>query len=526
MPIARMQNAIFSGPGSPEGVLVADRGAVYWRSDGGAGTTQYNKESGDGTDTGWVAIASSGGPATQLDANGTVLDVDAIADGQFLVRSGTTVVGSAGGGGPATQLDANGTVLDVNVIADGDILRRTGTTCVGATCTAAGYALLDDADAAAQRTTLGLVAIASSGSASDLGTGTLPIARIADGDVTLAKLANLATDRIIGRATAGAGVPEALTCTAAGRALLDDADAAAQRTTLGLATIASSGSAADLSAGILPDARMPNLTGDVTTIEGAVATTIANDAVTNAKLANMAANSIKLNNTGGAADPIDGTAAQATAMLDTFTSGAKGLVPASGGGTTNFLRADGTFALPPSASGCGLTRISGASGAAGADLTWQRLSANATANATTTLATVMTTTDLAAGTYDFEYMVVYQSSATGTGVQLVVDYSGTSGAFVCTWIFTSTGGAAATGVADQDTATIAGQLVEGKSTRTKGVNPSASAGVDTVNANMLAIVKGTIVVTGVGELRLRHASETAASTQVMADTTLKLCKVA
>ena len=32
-----------------------------------------------------------------------------------------------------------------------------------------------------------------------------------------------------------------------------------------------------------------------------------------------------------------------------FTSGAAGLVPASGGGTTNFLRADGTFAEPPSA---------------------------------------------------------------------------------------------------------------------------------------------------------------------------------
>lgn len=34
-----------------------------------------------------------------------------------------------------------------------------------------------------------------------------------------------------------------------------------------------------------------------------------------------------------------------------FTSGANGLVPASGGGTTNFLRADGTFAAPPGGSG-------------------------------------------------------------------------------------------------------------------------------------------------------------------------------
>lgn len=43
--------------------------------------------------------APAAGPATELDANGTTLTVDAIADGEFLVRSGTTIIGSAGGGG-------------------------------------------------------------------------------------------------------------------------------------------------------------------------------------------------------------------------------------------------------------------------------------------------------------------------------------------------------------------------------------------------------------------------------------------
>ncbi len=56
---------------------------------------------------------------------------------------------------------------------------------------------------------------------------------IATAVVTLAKMANLVQDKIIGRATASTGVPEAIDCTAAGRALLDDANAAAQLATLG-----------------------------------------------------------------------------------------------------------------------------------------------------------------------------------------------------------------------------------------------------------------------------------------------------
>lgn len=43
------------GAGSPEGVVVANRGRMYLRTDGGAGTTMYVKESNDGGNTGWVA---------------------------------------------------------------------------------------------------------------------------------------------------------------------------------------------------------------------------------------------------------------------------------------------------------------------------------------------------------------------------------------------------------------------------------------------------------------------------------------
>jgi hypothetical protein len=51
------------------------------------------------------------------------------------------------------------------------------------------------------------------------------------------------------------------------------------------------------------------LTGDVTTVAGGVATTIANDAVSNAKLANMAQNTIKGRVTASTGDPEDLTAA-------------------------------------------------------------------------------------------------------------------------------------------------------------------------------------------------------------------------
>lgn len=81
------------------------------------------------------------------------------------------------------------------------------------------------------------------------------------------------------------------------------------------------------------------------------AVTLAANSVTNAGLADMATARIKGRATAGSGDPEDLTGTQATTLLDTFTGTAKGLVPASGGGTTNFLRADGTFAVPPGGGG-------------------------------------------------------------------------------------------------------------------------------------------------------------------------------
>lgn len=89
-----------------------------------------------------------------------------------------------------------------------------------ATFTTAGRAILDDADATAQRATLGLV----------IGTNVQAY------DADLAALAGVtsAADRV--PYFTGSGTATVATFTAAGRALVDDADAAAQRTTLSAAS--------------------------------------------------------------------------------------------------------------------------------------------------------------------------------------------------------------------------------------------------------------------------------------------------
>jgi hypothetical protein len=99
-------------------------------------------------------------------------------------------------------------------------------------------------------------------------------------------------------------------------------------------------------------AAISSLTGDVSgSGPGAAAVTISAGAVTLSKMAALAPDSIIGNNTSSSATPLALTEAEVTAMLDVFTSSLQGLVPASGGGTTNFLRADGTWATPPSSGG-------------------------------------------------------------------------------------------------------------------------------------------------------------------------------
>lgn len=130
----------------------------------------------------------------------------------------------------------------------------------------------------------------------------------ADDSVTDAKLRNSTALSVIGRATNSTGDPADIAAANDGEVLRRSG------TALGFGTVATAG--------------------------------IANNAVTLGKMAQVATARILGRVTASTGDVEALTGTQATTLLDAFTSSLKGLAPASGGGTSNFLRADGTWTAP------------------------------------------------------------------------------------------------------------------------------------------------------------------------------------
>lgn len=121
---------------------------------------------------------------------------------------------------------------------------------------------------------------------------------------------------------------------------------------------------------------------------------------------------------------------------------------------------------------------------------------------------------LTVGTWIFDYRVIWQSNTATTGMSFGVNFTGTQTAFVVEGTQFEATTAASTGATDQVHATFglrSGGAARAPSTTAKIVG---STSVDTINANMLTIVRGVVVVTVAGNLELYQASELVGGIQV------------
>lgn len=146
---------------------------------------------------------------------------------------------------------------------------------------------------------------------------------------------------------------------------------------------------------------------------GQIATAgITDNAVTLAKMATVATATFLGRTTASTGNVEALTATQATAMLNTFTSVLKGLVPASGGGTTTFLRADGTWATTSYSGDPGLYAVVGTGGPN---------VASGTCNFDG-VATPVCNADLTGSTYRMNSDIVATNATVTVGKRLRTDY--------------------------------------------------------------------------------------------------------
>ena len=102
-----------------------------------------------------------------------------------------------------------------------------------------------------------------------------------------------------------------------------------------------------------PPAAHTHVAADVTDFQTAVSAN--SDVIANTAKVSNVPTALALGTRTSTTMPIDSDGATADVVLPLFTSTLAGLVPGSGGGTANYMRADGTWAVPPG--GAGLTVV-------------------------------------------------------------------------------------------------------------------------------------------------------------------------
>jgi hypothetical protein len=220
---------------------------------------------------------------------GDPADIVAANAGEVLQRSGTTLIFDFVN--TVSIRDAAVTLAKMdNLATDRIIGRDTVGTGVPESLTVTG-GLEFTGTGGIQRSALSGDVTATAGSNSTtIANNAVTTVKIADDQVTFAKMQNIATDRLLGRDTAASGDPEELTV---GGGVEFTGTGGIQRSAL---------------------------TGDVTATAGSNSTTIANNAVTDAKIRDSAALSVigRASNTTG--DPADIVAANASEVLQRSVS--------------------------------------------------------------------------------------------------------------------------------------------------------------------------------------------------------------
>lgn len=151
---------------------------------------------------------------------------------------------------------------------------------------------------------------------------------------------------------------------------------------------------------------------------------------------------------------------------------------------------------------------------------------NTADNTVTTVETVLNVTSVVAGTYFFEYYIVWRSGTTTVGTSFNVDYSGTVTRVRATRHMQTTGTTAASGVSDGVAATLTGNVVEHHSTNSDNGALGPNTGVGSTTEDQYDMIRGTMVVSDGGTLSLTMTGEGGGSVTFKADSFVRLLRLA